>query len=727
MWSGKPMSTSHLVKALNHADEAVEASERRYQRLLASVTDYVFSVKVDQGRSAATSHGPGCEAVTGFTPGEFVADPYLWFRMVYEEDRPAVVARAEQILRGETAPALEHRIVRKDGSIRWIRNTVVPRQDEQGRLVMYDGLVSDITARKQAELALRESQERLALVIQGSSDGIWDWNLTTNEVYYSPRWKNMLGYEEHEVENRFSAWERLLHPGDRERAVGQVRAYLSGETPNYELEHRLRHKDGTFRWILSRGVALRDAGGKPIRMAGSHVDMTDRKRAEEALRRSNQTREVLNALLSISLQDISLEETLRQVIDQIVAIPWFSVEAKGAIFVVEADPFALVLKAQRNLSADLPTACGLVPFGRCLCGRAAASGKVEYAEHVDERHETHYAGMTPHGNYCVPIVSAGKVLGVICLYVKKNHRREAKEDEFLNAVANVVGGIIQRTRAAEQLKQALAELTTAHKELKATHEELKASELHLIQAAKLESVGTLAAGVAHEVKNPLQTILMGLDYLSGNLPALNANTKLVLSDMCEAVTRANAIIQELLRLSAQREFELKNEDVNLLLERSLLLLNNEIVASQTTVAPRLGAGLPPVKIDRAKMEQVFINIFLNALQATSQGGVLAVTTRLDIFSRDFNVLESPDARFRPGDRVVVVEVQDNGSGIAEANLARIFDPFFTTKPVGVGTGLGLSVVKNIVDLHGGAIGITNVPGGGALVMVVLKAELEDTP
>ncbi|MGA2662515.1 MAG: PAS domain-containing protein, partial [Verrucomicrobiota bacterium] len=364
------MNTTLFFERSNQADQAVKESEGRYQRLLASVTDYVFSVTVDQGKPLATSHGPGCEAVTGFTPGEFEADPFLWFLMVYEADRPAVTARAEQILRGEAPPALEHRIVRKDGSIRWIRNTVVPRKDEQGRLVMYDGLVSDITERKQAELALRQSQERLALVIQGSNDGIWDWNLTTDEAYFSPRWKNMLGYEEPEVQNHFSAWERLLHPDDRQRALGRLQACLSGETPNFELEHRLRHKDGTFRWILARGVALHDAGGKPVRMAGSHVDMTDRKRAEEQLSQA-------------------------------------------------------------------------------------------YAE---------------------------------------------------------------LTQQQEDLKRTL-------QELRAAHEKLKAAQLQLIQAAKLESVGTLAAGVAHEVKNPLQTILMGLDFLSGNLPASKENTKLVLSDM----------------------------------------------------------------------------------------------------------------------------------------------------------------------------------------------------
>jgi PAS domain S-box-containing protein len=852
------MNTTFYVTERDKAQQAVLESEQRYQRLLASVTDYVYSVTLDHGQPSATVHGPGCEAVTGYTSREFDDDPFLWYRMIYSEDRSAVTVLADQVLKGETPPPLEHRIVHKSGRLRWIRNTPVPHKDDQGRLVAYDGLVSDITERKRAEqflavqwavtrqlgeasnldeamrrileticstfrcylwdlaaywqvdeggqglrcsltwhapeahleefeaasrravlargislpgqvweggeptwsedllkddpkcpraslmrkaglrgacafpirgskeclgvielfsrqvqpldpemtqvlvaigaqvgqfierkavqeqhrlsetrlqaildhspavihlkdiqgryilinrrfqqlfhlsredvfgksphdlfpndtanvlrnhdkqvlaslsplefeetlpqdgelhtyisvkfplldacgvpyalgaistditerkraeLAVRQSQERLALVIKGSSDGVWDWDLTTNEVYYSSRWKSMLGYADNELENHFSSWEKLLHPDDHERALASIQAYLAGQTATYEVEHRLRHKDGSYRWILSRGVAQRDPAGRPVRMAGSHVDLTAHKEVEEQLRRA-------------------------------------------------------------------------------------------YAE-------------------------------------------------------------LSENEAA--LKSALQKLQSANAELQTTH-------LQLIQAAKLESVGTLAAGVAHEVKNPLQTILMGLDYLGNNVNGGNDTIKLVLGDMRDAVTRANRIVRELLELSAATDFEPKVADLNVLVERALWLINSELVASRITLVRKLDPEPPCAKLDRSKMEQVFINLFINALQAMSHEGVLTVTTRHRRFGEDLGLSGPAFAQFAPGDAVVIAEVQDTGHGIPPDHLPRIFDPFFTTKPAGVGTGLGLSVVRKIMDLHGGAIDVRNHPLGGVVVTLMLRSE-----
>src|SRR5262245_23241417 len=135
-------------------------------------------------------------------------------------------------------------------------------------------------ARKRAEEALRESEERYALAMRGANDGLWDWQLLTNEIYYSPRWKAILGYEEHELSNKPDAWFTLVHPEDAGRLQTTIAAHCQGQTPHFEYEYRALHKNGTYRWVVSRGLAVRDDKGQPYRMAGSLTDVTERKVAD---------------------------------------------------------------------------------------------------------------------------------------------------------------------------------------------------------------------------------------------------------------------------------------------------------------------------------------------------------------------------------------------------------------------------------------------------------------
>jgi PAS domain S-box-containing protein len=144
-----------------------------------------------------------------------------------------------------------------------------------------------VTKQAASATELRKSREQFELAVRGSNDGLWDWDIETNQVYFSPRWKSQLGFEDHEIRHHFDEFESRLHPEDHERVMAHVRDYLAGVLPEYSLEFRMRARDGQYRWILARGVALRDAANQPFRMAGSHTDITARKEAETRLAEQN--------------------------------------------------------------------------------------------------------------------------------------------------------------------------------------------------------------------------------------------------------------------------------------------------------------------------------------------------------------------------------------------------------------------------------------------------------
>src|SRR5205085_2854809 len=170
----------------------------------------------------------------------------------------------------------------------------------------YEGTVVDISRRKRAEELLRQSEERYALAVRGSNDGLWDWNVLTNEVYYSPRYKAHLGFEDHELENDFITFLTRLHPDDHDRVLTALREHLEGDHP-YDIEYRLLTKQGDYRWFHARGQAIWDQDNNPTRMAGSITDITQRKKTEEELQKARAVAEAATRAKSDFLANMSHE------------------------------------------------------------------------------------------------------------------------------------------------------------------------------------------------------------------------------------------------------------------------------------------------------------------------------------------------------------------------------------------------------------------------------------
>jgi signal transduction histidine kinase len=260
-------------------------------------------------------------------------------------------------------------------------------------------------------------------------------------------------------------------------------------------------------------------------------------------------------------------------------------------------------------------------------------------------------------------------------------------------------------------------------ERKLAHETLKSMQMQLIQAEKLEGIGRLAAGVAHEVRNPLARVLLGIEYLQGGIEADDPNLPIVLDRMASAVDRADTILRGMLDFASDRGLTLEATDINTLLTSALLLLEHELKSKRVHVTLNLAVDLPTVLIDPRKMEQVIINLVMNSIQAMEdkEKRQMTIQTSSDVLdSIESNQGARTKEHLRSGDKLVTITIKDTGGGIPKESLANIWDPFFTSKPTGVGTGLGLSVTRKIIELHHGQISLEN-GDDGAIATIKIKA------
>ncbi|MGA9380616.1 MAG: PAS domain S-box protein [Phormidium sp.] len=274
---------------------------------------------------------PAFETTLGYSQAQLLATPFLNF--VHPEDQTATIAVVEKLKAGLPVVNWENRYRCQDGSYKWLSWKSIS--------LLQEGLIyataRDMTEIKRSEIALKESEERWQLALWGNKDGIWDWNLETNQVFFSVRWKEMLGYTDSEITNHLDEWVVRVHPDDFTKVMQAINEHLDKKTSSYINEYRLLCKDGTYKWILDRGQALWDKQGKPIRMVGSHTDISERKQAEVLLRERQ---------ISLAQQ----EELLRKVLNSIPVGVWIT-DKQGKI--LQANPAACKIWGLKKQNFDL--------------------------------------------------------------------------------------------------------------------------------------------------------------------------------------------------------------------------------------------------------------------------------------------------------------------------------------------------------------------------------------
>lgn len=274
------------------AERLLRESREQFRQLAEHIREVFWMTDPAKERMLYVS--PGYEEIWGRSCESLYASPQSWLNAIHPEDRPRVVEAATHKQVGGTYDE-EYRIVRPDGTIRWICDRAFPIRNASGIVYRIVGFAEDITDHKGIQESLRISEERLERVIQGSSDGFWDgtvlpdepWSSTRTPVWWSPQIKTMLGYSGEEFPDVLESWTSRLHPEDADRVMAALTAHIEQREP-YDVEYRLRAKSGEYRWFRARGQATRNEAGQVVRLSGSLQDVTDRKRAEEALRRHQQ-------------------------------------------------------------------------------------------------------------------------------------------------------------------------------------------------------------------------------------------------------------------------------------------------------------------------------------------------------------------------------------------------------------------------------------------------------
>ena len=765
------------ITARKKTEESLIESEERFRLAVETAPEAIF---VQTGGSIRYVNPAAVAAFGAESADQLLSQQVL--ERVHPDYHPLVRERIRQLCEERRrTPAAQEKFLKLDGTVFDVEVSAEPFRylNADGALVFF----REVTERKRAEEALRESERRLQLAVQVSKTGLWDYDLRSNQVYYSPEWKAQLGYAPGEIGNTIEEWENRLHPEDRERAVAVIRS-LNAAASEFESDFRLRHKDGSYRWILARGALLFDTQGQPRRVIGSHMDFTERKTMEEELDASRRlVHRILGAtpdLLYIYDLAEGRNTFANRNVTEFLGYGFDRVAALGA------DLMGEILHPD-----DAPAVAQ--HLRQC---RSAADGETLEIEYRMRHADGHWCWV-----HCRDMVFSrtdgipSKILGVAQDVTERKHAEDAlrKSEARLERAQRIaeLGSWEASTRSLETPSSSesigwsdelyriwgvakgsftptlLTIFPTLHPEDRdAVYKAIRASldtgkpfhvdyritrpdgtqrwvrqhgELEIddsgrprligtaqdvteyrrlqdqfLQAQRLESIGRLAGGVAHDFNNLLTVIICCGELVLEELPP-DGFLATSVGEIRKAAQRAAALTEQLLAFGRRQVVQPKILDLNLVIQDVEKMIGR-LIGEDIELMVRLEAA-GKVVADPNQINQVLMNLAVNARDAMPRGGKLIVETR------DFAAGDS-----RPefaGGSYVELLVGDTGSGMDEYTRSHLFEPFFTTKEKAKGTGLGLSTVYGIVKQSGGHIWVRSEPGAGTTFHICLpRAEGE---
>ena len=640
--------------------------------------------------------------------------------------------------------------IRADGSLFETQISTTLIRDADGSPSHLMGAFADITERRRAELALHELHVRYELVIQGSNEGIWDIDLRNGDVFLSDRLCEMTGYSPEFLQEGFETWLLQIHPDYRSDVERRVQDHFVNRTP-YDVRFLQRTQAGEYRWYHARGQAAWDENGRPIRFAGSAADIHEQVLAEEALRSSqaNLAEAQRIALIgSWEFEPHSSKLTWSDMTYQIFELDPLQVRLSYNLFLsmVHPDDVELVNTAY-HLSVRQRTSYGIthrivVPSGRikyvherCETQYDAAGTPVrsigtvqDVTERVqaeqairssEEKYRTLFEQM-PDGVFVMdaettmPLefnATIARILGYSreeFAQLPISHHGPSHEQQLMPAMMNAFlregtsrafeGRAYTKSGELRYFSMMVAPLQRAGRRLfqciarDITEERRKSDQMRSLQdqlahITRLGTMGELAAGLAHELNQPLAAITMYAQLTEDLVTALGASkAKEHLELIRNQAMRAGEIIRRLRKFVKHRAIKHESCDVNHLIREVLALVDHDLRLASISVQLDLSGDLPSIEVDSIQIQQVILNLIRNAITALQDPGSLHKEIRIHT-SRTTERLR--------------VRIHDTGPGVSTELAATIFEPFTSTNAAGL--GLGLAICRTIIEAHRGSL------------------------